>query len=236
MAPEGAAEKRVGQRLKEVFKNADEIAELHACLTSLRGNNFRFRLLQALEAPMDETEVEQLRIDSGINEYHRHLNWIVSTGLTRVHEVDDGEKYVRTGLGEAAVNSVRSLVRRVGDGPAQAIFAAALGPNSIRFFLRIYDEQREPDWNYLQIRYTAAEIGRISLFLPRTIEGISAIDKLNDGELLTYRDDNHVYIQPSRARSFYQYLLELHAICTANRGLTGTGTAGQGDGSRLPPP
>ena len=220
MAIEREGDRVPGQLIKEVYGNADDIADLHACLTSPRGDNFRFRLLQGLEEPMRESEVEDLRIESGINEYHRHLTRILSAGLARVDETGGERKYLRTELGETAVNSVRSFARRVGEGVAHVVFAAALGPNSIRFFLRIYDDRREPDWDNLQIRYTAAEIGRGSLFLPRTIDGISAIDKLNDADLLTYRDDNHVYVQASRARSWYQYLKELNGMVVTNRALS----------------
>ena len=209
-----------GQLIKEVYKNSEDIADLHACLTSPRGDNFRFRLLQSLEVPMPESDMERLRIESGVNEYHRHLNRILGAGLARVDETGGESRFIRTELGETAVNSVRSFARRVGEGVAQVVFAAALGPNSIRFFLRIYDDKREPDWDNLQIKYTAAEIGRISLFLPRTIDGISAIDKLNDADLLTYRDDNHIYVQASRARSWYQYLKELNGLVVANRRLS----------------
>lgn len=220
MAIEGVGDGMAGQIIKEVYRNADDVAGLHACLTSPRGDNFRFRLLQALEAPIRESDMERLRIESGVNEYHRHLNRILSAGLSRVEESGGEREYIRTALGETAVNSVRSFARRVGEEVAQVVFAAALGPNSIRFFLRIYDDRREPDWDNLQIKYTAAEIGRLSLFLPRTIDGISAIDKLNDADLLTYRDDNHVYVQASRARSWYQYLKELNGMVVANRALS----------------
>ena len=96
-----------------------------------------------------------------------------------------------------------------------AIYAASLGPNSLRLFLRIYGDRREPDWDIRQIRYTAAEIGRLSLFLPRTIEGISAIDKLNEADVLVYQDNNEVHMQPAKARALYLYFLELYSIVAA---------------------
>ena len=159
MAREPEGDNVVGQLIKEVYKNSEDIADLHACLTSPRGDNFRFRLLQSLEVPMPESDMERLRIESGVNEYHRHLNRILGAGLARVDETGGESRFIRTELGETAVNSVRSFARRVGEGVAQVVFAAALGPNSIRFFPRIYDDKREPDWDNLQIKYTAAEIG-----------------------------------------------------------------------------
>ena len=210
-----------GQTIKAMFKNAEAIAELHACLTSPRGDNFRLRLLQAMEISLDETRVEQLRVESGINEYHRHLNRLLKLGLALLQQSDGHRVYVRTELGEIGVNALREFERRVGTAAAQAVYSAALGPNSIRLFLRIYGDTREADWDHLQMTYTPAEIGRLSLFLPRTIEGISAIDKLNEADLLVYRDDNHIHMLASKARAFYQYLRKLYQIAMANPAGTG---------------
>ena len=169
-----------------------------------------------MEVALDETAIERLRVESGVNEYHRHVNRLLGLGLVRIHEIDGTRQYVRAPLGETAVNTLREFERRVNRDAAHAIYSAALGPNSIRLFLRIYGDQREIDWDSLQIRYTPTEIGRLSLFLPRTIEGLSAIDKLNEADLLTYGDDNHIHMQPSKARSFYQYLHDLYGIMKAN--------------------
>ena len=212
MAGERVADELAGQKIKEIFGRAEEIAELHACLTSSRGDNFRVRLLQALEVVLDEKAIEQLRIESGVNEYHRHLNRLLGFGLVRLQETDSKRMYLRTGLGEKAINALRQFEIRINKEGAKAVYSATLGPNSIRLFLRIYGDCREADWDRLQITYTPVEIGRLSLFLPRTIEGISAIDKLNEAELLVYREDNHIHMQPVKARSFYQYLQGLHEI------------------------
>jgi len=209
------ADKLAGKTIKEIFKNAEEIAELHGCLTSPRGDNFRLHLLQAMEIAVDEAVIEQLRIQSGINEYRRHLNRLLRFGLIRVEEIDGKKQYTRTSLAEKAINALREFERRVGKEASQAVYSASLGPNSIRFFLRIYGDNREPSGVDLQIRYTPAEIGKMSLFLPRAIEGISAIDKINEADLLVYRDDNYIYMQPIKMRSFYQYLQELYEIAKA---------------------
>ena len=218
-----------GQTIKVIFKSAEAIAELHACLTSPRGDNFRLRLLQAMEIPLDETSGERFRVESGINEYRRHLNRLLRLGLAQLQESDGNRLYVRTELGEIGVNALREFERRVGTEAAQAAYSAALGPNSIRLFLRIYGDTREADWDHLQMTYTPAEIGRLSLFLPRTIEGLSAIDKLNEADLLVYRDDNHIHMLASKARAFYQYLRDLYQVTTdnaANHGIR------DGDGTR----
>ena len=212
---DGLAGGLAGSTIKEIFNLADEIAELHACLTSPRGNYFRLRLLQAMEVPLDESAVEQLKVEAGINEWHRHLNRLLKYELAEARGEEGRQEYMRTPLGERCVNALRELERRVGEEAAKAVYSASLGPNSIRLFLRVYGDDREANWERLQIRYTPGEIGRLSLFLPRVIEGISAIDKLNEAEILVYRDDNYIYLQPVRARSFYQYLQELYGIIGA---------------------
>ena len=141
---------------------------------------------------------------------------LIKFGLVNVQEIDGSTLYVRSELGESAVNAVRGFERKIGADVAHGIYSAALGTNSIRLFLRIYGDRREVDWERMQIRYTPAEIGRLSLFLPRTIEGISAIDKLNETDLLSYEDDNQIYMRPLKARAFYQYLEDLHKITISN--------------------
>ena len=85
-------------------------------------------------------------------------------------------------------------------------------PDRRTTILKVYGDQREADWKNLTITFTPAEIGRMSLFLPRVIEGVSAIDKLNQAGLLAYRGDDHIPMNPSLARGFYQYLRELHSV------------------------
>jgi len=212
MAGVNAADELAGKTIKEIFKKAEEIADLHACLTSPRGDNFRLRLLHAFEVPLDETAIEDRRAESGIQEYHRHLNKLLRFRLIRAEEISGKKQHIRTALGEQAVNALREFERRVGKEAAEALYSASLGPNSIRLFLRVYGDKKEANWEHLQIRYAPAEIGKLSLFLPRTIEGLSAIDKLSEADLLVYQDDNHIYMQPVKARSFYQYLQQLYKI------------------------
>ncbi len=218
MSGYGVVDDLAGQEKKNIFKNANRVAELHSLLTSQRGDNFRLRLLQSMEISLDETEIEQLRIKSRINEYHRHLNLLSRFELVQVQEVDGKKQVIRTESGEAAVNAVREFERKVGEEIAEAIHSASLGPNSVRLFLRIYGHPRSVDWRHREIRYTAEEIGRFCLFLPRTVEGLSAIDKLDQAGLLVYQDDNHVHMHPSKARSFYQYLQRLHRLLPVDAG------------------
>ena len=218
MSGHGVLDDLAGQEIKDIFKDAHGVAELHSCLTSQRGDNFRLRLLQSMEKSMDETEIELLRVKSIINEHHRHLNLLTRFGLVRVQEVDGKNQFIRTESGEYAVNAVREFERRVGEEAAHAVYSASLGPNSMRLFLRIYGHLRSVDWNNRQLRYTPEEIGRFCLFLPRTVEGLSAIDKLDESGLLVYQDDNHVHMHPLKARSFYQYIQRLHRLLPASAG------------------
>lgn len=216
MVGENTSSELAGTTIQEIFKCAKEIAELHACLTSPRGDNFRLRLLQETGTPLDEETIERIRVDSSINEYRRHLNMLIHFKLLVVHQIDGKQKCLRTPVGEMAINALREFERRMNKEAAKLVYEAALGTNSIRLFLRVYGDKRDPDWGDMEIRYTPEEIGRLSLFLPRVIEGLSAIDKLNEADLLAYRDDGHVYMHPTKARSFYQYLRELHKIWQSN--------------------
>ena len=225
-----------GKTIKEIFRHAGEVALLHACLTSPRGDYFRFHLLQAMEVPVAEAGIEKIQLQSGTNEYHRHLLSLMRFGLVHEEETEGVKLFSRTDLGERAINAVRELERRITDESAQAIYLASLGPNSIRFFLRTYGNTAEASWNHLQIRYSPAEMGRLSLFLPRAIDGVSAIDSLNEADIVVYREDNYVYMHATKARSFYQYLRELYGIlkCGWHRNTHPQSgwTSGRGDARR----
>ena len=214
-AADQAANDLAGHGIKEIFRQAQPIAELHACLTSPRGDYFRWHLLQAMEAPLDASEVEQLRVESSLHEYQRHLNMLIRFGLIEVSGSEGSMQYVRTAPGEKAINALRELERRITPEAAAAIHGASFGPNSIRFFLRLYGNRGEADWELLQVRFTPAEVGKLSVFLPRAIEGISAIDKLNEAGIVVYEDDGYIYVHPIRARGFYQYLRSLLEILNA---------------------
>ena len=206
-----------GVRIQEVFKGAEAVAEVNAAVTSPRGEYFRLRLLHATELPVDEAFVERLRGEAGINEHHRHIHILMKHRFIREDTLDGASRYVRTSQGERAINAVRQLDRRLGKEASRTIHGAALGANSIRLFLRIYGDSRDADWELRRVRYTPVEIGRLSLFLPRVIEGISALDTLNEAGLLVYGDDDHVHMQPVKARSYYLYLRDLWEMAKVDR-------------------
>ena len=139
----------------------------------------------------------------GKGAWHRFPFFFTLLALIETNAVNDKRTYLRTQRGERAVNTVRELERRLGVDEALSLYAAMLGPNSIRLFLRVYADGREPDWERRQVKYSAEEIGRLSLFLPRVIEGISALDMLSVADILIYGNDGSVYLQPAKARRLY---------------------------------
>ncbi len=204
-----------GKQIKEIFARAEEIADLHSAITSSRGDRFRARLLHALESRMDRAAIQGMLEETGLREYRRHLNKLAKFGLIQVEPAAGGEEIVRTPLGEQAVNATRDLERRLGAEEARSLYDAALGTNSMRLFLRLYSCEKGVDWDKLKVRFTPAEIGRMSLFLPRSIEGISAVDKLNEAGLAAYENNGFIYVRPKRSRAFYQYLRSLLSILKA---------------------
>ncbi len=199
-----------GDVIKEIFKNADAIAFLHQTISSPRGNYFRRRLLQLLATENNMSEIEKLRSDAQMQESPRHINKLLELQLISLCKEDI---YKRTEKGEKAVNALRALETELGTEDARRIFESFLGPNSIRFFLRVYGS-KEVNLKNKEVKFSTTEIGKIALFLPRTIEGIAAIDKLSDAELLVYKDNGRVYLEPIKARGFYKYLKLLYQIWT----------------------
>ena len=216
MTDSRSAHELAGRTIKELFHRAEEISRLHSCLTSPRGDYLRLRMLQAMEAPVEEAEIEKFQVESGVQEHIRHLNKLLKDGLISAEGSDSGDWYTRTELGENAVNAVREFQRSIGQEAANAVYLAALGPNSIRLFLRIYGNKQKPTPDNLEVRYTPAEVGRMSLFLPRIIEGVSAVDKLSEAGLVIYGDDGYIYMPAVKARAFYRYLRELFGIVRDN--------------------
>ncbi len=78
--------------------------------------------------------------------------------------------------------------------------------------MRVYSVKKEVDLKKKEVIFSPVEIGKLGLFLPRTIEGIAAIDKLSDAKLLVYKDDGNIYLNPVKARSFYKYLKSLYLM------------------------
>ncbi len=198
-----------GKVIKEIFKSAESIALIHQTISSPRGDYFRRRLLQVLRTEVSALDIKKLRSEAGLQESQRHINKLLDLKLIETNQKDI---YVRTNKGEEAVNALRALETELGKEEAGKIFSSFLGFNSIRFFLRVYGVKKEIDMEKKEIKFTPKEIGKLGLFLPRSIEGIAVIDKLSDAELLTYEDDGNIYFNPKKARAFYKYLKALYQI------------------------
>ena len=201
-----------GNVIKEIFSHADALAEIHATLTSPRGNWFRLHLLQALRKSQTIEEIQAMRKEAQLEETQRHLHKLLDTGLIHREGNRQNDPYERTPQGEVAVNAVRAFERQAGEETARALYEAALGPNSIRLFLRVYGNDKPADFKTRDIVYTPEEIGKLCLFLPRSVEGVAAIEKLSDAGILVYDDkDERIHFQSRLARGFYQYLKDLYS-------------------------
>lgn len=208
-----------GKIIKEIFEHAQIIGKLHKTITSPRGKYFRMSFLSALEREITAEETVAFRESRGLAECIRHINKLLYFNL--IEEITIGSKrgYRRTELGEKAVNAVRGLQRKLKgkNEDADLIFRADFGTNSIQLFLKIYGSEKEMVFDKKRdgfvVRFKPREIGRIAKFLPRSIDGTAAIDKLDDAKLVFYEPgDGKVYVTPRKARAFYQYLKRLHSI------------------------
>ncbi|MFH1519500.1 MAG: hypothetical protein ABIE75_02895 [Candidatus Omnitrophota bacterium] len=203
-----------GKQIKEIFCSAENISKLHKTLISKRGEYFRRKLLHSLEKELSFDDICRLRTAAELQEAQRHLNKLLEFQLIERIKKGELDIYKRTPKGEKAINALRALEVDIGRGEAHKIYLASLGTNSIKLFLRVYGDKREADLKTRKIKYTPFEIGNMSSFLPRNIEGIAAIDKLSDAELLIYEEDGNIYLNPKKARGFYKYLKSLYKIIT----------------------
>jgi len=193
-------------------KKASVLADLHRTLTSDREGDFRVELLQACSVATFCTEIENLREERSLAESERHVNQLMRFKLITIEDRDGRKMFRRTPKGEKAVNAVKTFVNWVGDEQAEKIFKAHFGENSIRLFLKVYSEKWEECFDNTRVSFTPSELGRLTLFIPRTIEGMAAFEKLNDAGLLVYEEDGKIYIPPVIARNFYRYLSDLYDI------------------------
>ena len=198
-----------GKRLRKIFRNADVIGKLHITLTSQRGNYFRKKLLNQLGDEDGADALEKLRQESGVKEYERHIQKLLQFHLIALEHEGDEKTYVRTELGEAAINAMRELERDVGREVALKIYDASLGAHSVQLFLVVYSDKREPDFETRKLKYTPQEAGQLAYFLHRSVEAMAAVDKLNDAGILAYEDDGHVYASSKILRGLYKYFLSL---------------------------
>ncbi|MFT7183919.1 MAG: hypothetical protein ACI9QC_000244 [Oceanicoccus sp.] len=203
-----------GEEIHGIFAHAEEIAGMHSALTSSRGDYFKKRLLSKLSKPLEEKMVREFAEKSGIKDYKRHVHQLVKCGFVEQKSSSDKMWYTyrRTYNGEEAMAFVSKLERKFGTGRVKDLFKASLGINSTRLFLKVYSSTPKAFNGEKDIVYSPLEIGQMTSFLPRTIEGISASDKLDGGGLVSYMEDGNVHVNPRRSTAFYQYLKGLYSL------------------------
>ncbi len=206
-----------GVTIKEMYRNVDAVADLHGVLSSPRGRYLHRRLLHALRGGLTLDEIEALRKEQGVEESDRHVNKLAKWGLIEPME-SSGEVtgYVRTGLGEEALNIIRELERKVGEERATIVNQAALGANALRLFLTIYGNDKDPNFSSWEVVYTPLEIGQLLRVFSRSVEGISSLDKLDDAGLVSYLDDGNIHVNPRRSTAFFAYLRSLYNLVSAD--------------------
>lgn len=208
---EKGEEELLEEQSEKIYDDAEDIARLHATLTSSRGDYFRRRLLQKLTEKTPEEEIEEMQEEVGVEEHERHLDKLMKHHLVR-YKSDGSDQHERTRLGLDAVNAIRALERRVGGDEAREIYEASVGPNTIKLFLKIYESFEDIDFEGPEATISASKLGKLSLFLPRTVEGAAAIEKLDDAGILSYKENGHFHMNLLKARSFFQYLSKLREI------------------------
>ena len=204
-----------GVTIKKIFQNIESLADLHAVLSSPRGQYLHRHLLHALRGGLTLDEIDRLRKGLGVEEYDRHINKLAKWGLIEPVGSSDGiAGYVRTTLGEEALNAARELERKIGEDRARLMCEAGLGANAIRLFLTIFGNNKEPDLASREVVYTPLEIGQLMRLFTRGVEGISSIDKLDDAGLVSYLEDGNIHVNPRRSTAFYAYLRRLYQLLT----------------------
>jgi len=209
-----------GETIGKIFQHIEAVAELHAVLTSPRGQYLHRHLLHSLRGVLTVLEIEGIRRDHSVEEADRHINKLVKWALIQPVRSSEGiSGYERTAVGEQALNAVRELERKIGEDRARTIFEAALGVNALRLFLTIFGNNKEPDVRTREVTYTALEIGQLMRVFARSLEGISSMDKLDDAGLVSYLDDGNIHLNPRRSTGFYAYLKKLYQLLVETRSL-----------------
>ena len=202
-----------GATIRSIFHSIEAVADLHAVVTSPRGQYLHRRLLHSLRRGLTVDEIEHVRRELGVEEYERHVNKLAKWGLIQpVRSAEEITGYIRTGLGEEVVNTVRELERKIGEDRARVIFEAGLGCNAIKLFLSIFGNDKELGPASREVIYTPLEIGQLMRMFARGVEGIASMDKLDDAGLVSYQDDGNIHVNPRRSTAFYAYLKRLYQL------------------------
>ncbi len=210
-----------GVTIKNIYRNVESVAELHSVLASPRGKYLHQRLLHALRENLAYDEIERLRKEYGVEESDRHTNRLAKWQPIEPATTPEGfAGYVRTTLGEEALNAVRELERNIGEERTTVICEAALGVNAIKLFLTIFGDNKEPDLFTREVTYTPLEIGQLIRGFVRNVEGISSMDKLDEAGIVSYLDDGNIHVNPRRSTAFYAYLRKLYQLLVRSGSLS----------------
>ena len=203
-----------GEMINDMVELSDDLANLHKSISSPNGNYFNSALLHELRKRLNEDQLEEFRKKFNVSEYERHIHKFLNFNLVTEELIDGKKVYERTKLGEQALNAMKEIEAKIGLNKAREIYECGLGRISIDLFLKLYGKKRFFLSRYLRksldIKYKSNKILR-QFNLPRDVEGISAIDKFVESELLVYKD-RYFYLDTVKARSFYQYLKRLYKI------------------------
>ena len=201
------------RKIRILDRRAVQLANLHTVISSPRGEFFRFRLLQMLEREKSLTELLEQKEKEPIKELSRHLRMLQEFSLVAEMMTDGKRMYKRTTKGEATINALRALGRRVGEETFSSILHANFGVNSIRFFLRTYGYKKDLDLRKPQVEFTPYEVGKIALFLRHNVvAGVSVIDKLSSTGILVYLEDGTIRLDSKKAQALFQYWVDLNGI------------------------
>ena len=61
-------------------------------------------------------------------------------------------------------------------------------------------------------------MGQLIRLFARSVEGISAMDKLDDAGLVSYLDDGNIHVNLRRSTAFYAYLKSLYQVLAKGKG------------------
>ena len=209
-----------GVIIKNIYRNLASVAELHSVLTSPRGKYLHRRLLHAMREKLSYDEIERLCKEYDVEESDRHINRLTKWQLIEPATTPEGVAgYVRTELGEEALNTVREMERKIGEEKAEVICRSALGVNAMKMFLTIFGNNKEADLFTREVTYTPLEIGQLIRGFVRNVEGISSLDKLDDAGIVSYLDDGNIHVNPRRSTAFYGYLKKLYELLERSRRL-----------------
>ncbi|CAN2040395.1 putative HTH arsR-type domain-containing protein [Candidatus Magnetomoraceae bacterium gMMP-15] len=201
------------KRIGLMSRKAYSLADLHWILTSPQGGKLRVELLQTLSNfSFCADEIKCLWKDENIADIKEYLSHLKKFKLISDKKKEGNKVFFRTNKGELAVNALKALISRLGDKQSEKIFKACLGKYSIRFFLKAYGKKWDNSFKNLELFFTYTELGWIAMPLPRSIEGMTAFERLNDAGLLIYKNNDEIYMPSIISRNFFRYLEDLYDI------------------------